>query len=190
MASAFLVTLPASATAKVLKDGYDSILVYADDAADAKAMAKAVTDGDADAQWDGATTTALVAAANLVGWRFRVVIFDSDPVVDVEVVGAGTDDTIDEIAALLVIALNATAPIAGAAYNSTSQVLTIAETTDSLGDKKVAVEVYPPASVGGRIPIPGFVDSVTDEGSAGAALSCTFAADAYPVPSIPIKVRA
>jgi hypothetical protein len=164
----------------------DAITVHANSDADAIAVAQSMYDGDINALWALATVTTMAAAANMVGWRLHVKVTSplGVDVVDITVVGAGADDTIDEIAALMVIALNATV-IDGAAYNAGTQVLTIAETTDGLGDHQAYVEWFPPAAdVQKDVAVPGFVVSQVDGGASGDALTVTFPADAYAVPKV------
>lgn len=86
----FLLTLPDSALAGV-KFGKQA-LIAAETANDAKAMAKAAFDGDASAAWDAAVVTTLAevlanAANAMTGWKFRVAVLDSTPVVDIEATG-------------------------------------------------------------------------------------------------------
>jgi hypothetical protein len=172
-----------------------SVLVSAADATNAKDVAAAAFDVDANAAWAAITPTLVADVASnatgaLLGYRFRVQI--STPagaeLVDVEATGAGTDDTIDEIAALLVTALNATASIAGAAYNSTTQVLTVAETTDGIGDHTLTVTVRPPLGStylgADDSNLTGYNTAQTHEGAAGAALDVTFPADTYVRPTV------
>ena len=139
--------------------------------------------------WANATATALAAGADLQGWRLRVAIIGA--AVDVTVTGAAAA-TVDSIGALAVTALNATAAIAGAAYNSSTNVLTIAETTDALGNKSVLAELYPPTggSFGNpTVAIPSFVSTVVHNGSSGAALKCTLVASTIPTIAAAISVR-
>lgn len=188
-ASAFVVTIDGSVEGRGLRNGVDTAVVWANDATDAKAIAEATFAYDQPAVWANATATAVAAATNMLGWHLHVKVTDNATglaVVDVTVVGAGSDDTIDEIAALAVTALNATAPIAGAAYNSSTQVLKVAETTDGLGDNFLTVEWYP-AGAAQNVAIPGFLVSKVDGGAAGDALTATFPADAYTVPAVIAK---
>lgn len=157
---------------------------------DAKAIAKSKYAGDGNPAWASATVTTLSdvacnAAGALTGWRLNVKILDASPVVDETVTGVGGTVGIDGMGTLMVAALNALSAIAGAAYNSGTQTLTIAETTDSLGDKKVTVEFLPPATEADpEIPIPGMVGTITDEGTTGAALSVVFGADTLVRPTV------
>lgn len=99
--------------------------------------------------------------------------------------GVDAQPTIDSVAAGLVIALNATSEIAGAAYNSSTQVLRVADTTDVLGDHRVFPYFIPVGSdPNGLVGVPGVVTSITQQGVASAALSVTLAADNYVIPSV------
>ncbi len=167
----------------------DRVIVSAATAADAKAYAKAKFGGDSPAAWDDATVTTLAdVAANapgLAGWRLRVAVLGMSPAIDITVEGTGANDTIDEIAALMVTALNATV-INNAAYTAATQVLTIASGAggDDLGDKSTIVEWYPPsAEVEEDVAIPGMVVSKVHAGAAADPLTATFAADTYVKPT-------
>ena len=166
-----------------LPQGADKMIVFAEDAADAKAFAKAQFTGDSNAAWDGATVTEIAAAADLEGFRLRIVIADADPVVDVTVTGASSA-TVDAIGALMETALNATSGISGAAYTAGTNTLVIAagSGTDDLGDLTVTVEFLAPSTVAGAdaAPIPGFVGTITDGGSATDDLSVVLVDAANP----------
>lgn len=166
------------------RNGVKSAIVVAESSADAIDALQARFGGDSDAAWEGATATAIAAGSNWLGWTLRCEIVkpDGTVLVDVSVVGAGSDDSFDEIAALMVIALNATAALANAAYNSSTQVLSVAGAGDGKGDHELNVWFYP---AGERVvSLPGAFGSIVDGGSAGSALTFTFAADAYAVPAI------
>lgn len=97
----------------------------------------------------------------------------------------GSNATVSGIAALMVTALNASALIAGAAYNTSTHVLTVAETTDSLGDHRIfGYWIAPNADSTKLIGVPGFIASQVDGGSAGDALTMTLVADTYTVPTV------
>lgn len=168
------------------RDGVKGAVVVAEDSADAKAMLKAMHAGDVDAGWDNATYTAMAAGADLDGWSLRIVVTSPAGVVvaDETVTGDSSNKTVDAISALMVTALNATDDIDGAAYNSSTNVLKVAETTDALGDHHVFAELYSPGS---NVPIPGFIGTITDEGSSGSALTVAMAADSYTVPKVSAK---
>lgn len=168
-------------------DGVTALAVMAADADGAKAVANAYSTKDRPGAWNNATVTEITATvATLIGYRFRFVL--SHPttkavVVDVSVTGDATNDTVDEIAAAAVTALNATTPLANAAYNSTTNVLSVAGASDNLGDHALAVEVYAP---NGEI-VPGgagLVGAVVDEGSAASAVTVALKADADVTPCV------
>jgi hypothetical protein len=183
MAGAYIVTLPL-ASGKTLRDNTNMVVVHAEDAAQAKEAAAALYGGDA--PWSEATATA-IAAGDYSGWTVRVRLYDPDdtvplvPVVDVSVLGDATTNTIDEVAAALVTALNATTPISNAAYNSTTQVLTVAAIADGLGDHILQVEFTHPDFAGS---IDSLFTTVVDEGIAGADVTVTFRGDTYVTPKL------
>lgn len=184
----YLVTADTGSAAKTNKDAGNAMIVSAGSTTDAKAIAAAKYDGDS--AWSDATATLLSevaanAASALTDWTFEIIIFTATPKKFTLTCAGASQDTLDEVGAALATLINLDADIAGAAYNATTQVLTIAETTDGLGDMAVTVKVYPPtATYPGAEPITGFVSSITDEGAAGDALSCTFAADTFVVPRV------
>lgn len=172
--SFYHVVLPATAKTHLV-NGVDSLIVTAQAADEALLVAQAYLNLPSDAAWAAATATVLADAGDLADWRCRVTVTTSGgtkgDVADVTVTGVTVAD-FDTIAALLVTALNATASIAGAAYSTPT--LTIAETTDSLGDHTATVELLPPTTWSDpTIPFPDFRTGITHEGASGAALSCT-----------------
>jgi hypothetical protein len=181
-ASAFIVTKPPGGSTN--KGAFDTVVVWATDATAAKALAALVYSGDS--SWAGATTTAVIApAVNYSGYQVRVAleqIVSGKPTypVDVTVTGDATNDTIDEIAALLVTALNATTPIAGAAYNGTTQVLTVAQTTDALGDLTLICQLILPGVEERMV----FGGTYVHQGSSGAAIQVTLPADNADIPAL------
>ncbi len=186
MAGPYLVTLDTARLGRTLKNGCNAMLVYANDDTAAKEACAAKFDGDG-AAWTSneATATAIAAGTDFNGWTLKVSIFGATFNKTFSVVGDVTNNTIDEIAALMVIALNADAAIAGAAYNSTSQVLKVAETTDNLGAHDIAVELIPP---NGYSSIASLIGTIVDHGIAGAVLSAVLPADAAVIPSVPIAL--
>lgn len=190
---AYLVQLPGDNPSLAKFNGVDSMVIFAADANDAKAMAKSQIDGDANAPWGNATVTEIAAAANLIGFTFNIVVTSpaGEVVANVSQVCTGAShDTIDEVGALLATALNATDDIANAAYNTSTQVLTVATGSggDDLGDHTVTVKVFKTDAPDPE-PIPGFVDTITHEGAADAALSVEFPADAFVVPKVTALLR-
>lgn len=178
-ASAFILTLPGGAY--TLPAGANSMVVWAEDATDAKAIAAARFGGEGN-PWSEATATAVVAPADLTGYRFRVLITDNVTkavVADVTHTGVASD-TVDLVGDALVVLLNATTPIAGAAYSSATNVLTIAETTDGLGDNLVNVYAYGPVATYQDESVSAFWSTIVDEGVSGAALSAVLVAHSPP----------
>jgi hypothetical protein len=170
MAGLYFVTLDNTKGGRTKQNGVDAVCVYAEDATDAKALAKAQQAfGASDAAWDAATATLAAAGADLEGWRLRVVITDSTPVIDEEVTGAASAD-VDAIAALMVTALNGNAIISGAAYSTPNLTIAAGTGVDDLGDKNVECYWYPPADDSDwpddSVTIPSFIGTITDGGSA------------------------
>lgn len=170
----FLVQFP-DALNKV--NGVNAMVVEADSAAIAKRLCAAQVGSDAD--WVAATATDLTAAfaADFTGFTYRIRIGAAPDavgadIVDVSYVGVASD-TVDLIGAALVTALNATAQIAGAAYNTSTNVLTIAETTDALGDHSVNVETIPNGAGGS---LSDLFSTVVHQGASGDALKVTLVA--------------
>lgn len=164
------------ATLPTVQDGAEAYVVNADSATSAKEIAKASGQYPSDAAVDAATVTLLADPADLAGFRLRVHVYNPTTlatVEDVTVTGV-TVATIDTIGALMKAALNATDSIAGADYNAGTNALTIAETTDALGDMACEVEFLPPATVNDpTIPIAAAVGTITSEGAEGDALAVT-----------------
>jgi len=159
----FLLTLPAE-----IGTAYDkkAVVVEADDAATAKAMAESLHDGP----WLGSSATTIAAQSDdLAGWTCRVRIgpdpTDSDAfedIVDVSVVAVATDD-IDDVGGDLVTALNATAEVANASYSTPTLTIAAGSGGDDLGDHSVRVEMTPP---GGSKPVAEMIGTITDGGDA------------------------
>lgn len=186
----FLVTLPEK-SGYTLQKGVNAILVVAEDAADAKAMAKTQFSGDSNAAWESATATAIVVATDMEGWRLRVqVLAPAGGTVEADVTYTGIgSDVLDDMGTAVAILLNATANIANAGYTGVTQVLIAATGAgDGLGDHKLIVELYPPLPAD-TSEIPGFVASITDEGASNADISATLAADAHLVPGVPVLLK-
>ena len=154
-----------------LVEGRDVLIVSAESSAEAILAAKAKLHLPSDTAWAAATPVLLAHDVDLLGWRARVSIYDTagDLVERVTVTAVTTDD-FDDIGNDLVTALNATTSIAGAAYSTPA--LTIAETTDALGDHTVVFEFLPPITQDDpSIDFPAFYDTLVHEGSSGDALS-------------------
>lgn len=188
----FLVTYPAGKTFREA----DAMLVSASNSADALVAASSRFGGDSD--WASGTATqlsdvALNGANALVGWTFRVIVSTlatGAVVADVTVTGDATTDTLDEVGAALVVALNATTPISAATYTGATQTLVVAAIADGLGDKHVRLEILPPVVTApyGQVNKPlhhsGLVTSITHLGIAAADLTVVFVADTIVVPRV------
>lgn len=179
----YLVTLDRTKGGRVLKNGANAVVVFAASGAIAKEMAGAAFDGDG-SSWTEATATEIAVAADWAGWTFRATVADVPGAV-FEVVADATTNTVDEIGAALVLLANAHEDIAGAEYNSTTNVLTVAAIADALGDKQLVVEIIPP---GGFSSITGLVGAIVDGGIAGAVLTVALPADAAVIPSVPVAL--
>ena len=168
--SIYHIALPVDSKIQ-LKEGHDQLVVIADSAADAKQVAKAYMGIPSDQAWAGATVTAIAEGTDLAGWRARVTVKDTGgAVVEQVTVTAVTVGYFDSIGALLATALNLTTSIAGAAYATPN--LTVAETTDSLGDHTVEVAFLPPITWDDpEIVLAGLFSTITHEGAGGAALA-------------------
>jgi len=188
----FLVQLPAE-PGFTLQGGANSVVVSAEDAADARAMAGFATELDV-ANWAAATVTTLAAAGDMEGWQLRITISTPDGLTvsfDGTYVGTAAqdlDDMGDGIQALLNVPFTSS-------YTGATQTLILATGTgtDDLGDNVVQVGFFPPGvptTMTGEISgVPGFVATVTDEGVAAADLTAVFAADAHVVPSVPVLLK-
>ena len=187
---AYLVTLDRTKSGHTLVQGADAMVIFAASATAAKQAAAAKFEGDGLAWLNDSTATEIVAGTDWQGWTFRVAILGGfgtggDEPRTVAVVGDATDNTVDEIAAALVTALNAT-QINAASYDAATNTLTIAGAADALGDQQVAVRITPP---GGKSPIDALVGTITDGGASGDALSVVLPADAAVVPRVLAAVK-
>ena len=178
----------------------DFFVVSAASSTDAKAMCKSRYSGVADEAWDSATVTTIADVTGatdnaLTGFRFEIDIHDTAGALaeSVAYTATNTNDTIDLVAAQLVTALNATASIANAAYNSGTQALTVATGSggDDLGDHTVTLRVMPPVLTDASgvqenrdTNIAGFMASQVHEGVSTDPLTITFAADSFVLPKI------
>lgn len=186
MAGAYLVTLPLKGGMN-LKGGNDSVIVWAEDATQAKSLASAAMSNDVPAAaWTNATATALVVGTELEGWTFTVNLVDPvTPFTELSASYTATNgQVIDDVGTALATALNATV-IDGAAYNTGTNVLTIVETTDSMGDWVIEAYATPPSTAtstsligfgdtGARVT--GFFGAITAAGAAGIARTSTLVA--------------
>lgn len=184
-ASAFLVTL-ARKGGMTLKNGNDSVIVWANDATTAKYLASMAMSNDVPvAAWANATATALVTGTEMEGWTYTITLTDPlTPFTVVEVSHTATNgQSVDDIAAALVTALNATSSIANASFSTPNLTIATGSGGDDIGDWTVNITVTPPGTAystsliayGDTGPVDavsaGFASSLVHEGSATAALS-------------------
>ena len=90
---AYLVQISQEVPGQFRIGPYDSVIVFAADATDAKAIAKSQFDGDSNPQWDNATATELVAGSDFTSHVLHVVVLDSSPVVDISAPATGLSVT-------------------------------------------------------------------------------------------------
>ena len=177
---AYIVSLPSGVS---FGNKNTDVVVFAEDATYALDMAKAAHRYGSDEAWDLATTTEIVVGADFEGWTMRCQIKAAAAQtagIDMEVVGIASA-TVDSIAALMVTALNGSADIAAAAYDSGTNILTAAALGDGLGDGQLTVEFRPPGDLRGSVA--SFIGTITDSGIAAAALTVQLATDAIAVPA-------
>lgn len=180
---AYLVQRDRTKSGGTLVNKCDAAVVFAADAAGAKALAASIYQADG-AAWADATVTAVAAAADLTGYRFRLRLLGT--AVDVSYTGVASD-TWDLVAAALVTALNATAEIANAAYNATTNVLTVAGVADALGDMSLVAELFLP---GCEEPVSGVLGAVVSAGAEADAVTLAMPADGAVIPTLISRVRA
>ena len=187
---AYLLTLDRNKCGHQLRGGGDAMVVFAADATAAKQIAAAKYPSDGLAWANDSTATQIVAASDFNGWTLRVFIQSGlgagTDSAEFTVVGDADDNTIDEIAALMVTALNAHADIANASYNATSNTLTIAGAADGLGDQTVEVSLTPP---GGESAVASLIGTITDGGASGDAITVVLPADAAVIPVVTAVVK-
>lgn len=183
---AYLVTLDRTKSGHTIVQGADAMVIFAASATAAKQAAAAKFEGDGLAWLNDSTATEIVAGTDWQGWTFRVSILGgfctggNEPRT-VAVVGDATDNTVDEIAAALVTALNGLDRIANAAYTAATNTLTVAAAADALGNQKLEVSIIPP---GGSASIASLVGAITDGGVAAANLTVVLPADNAVIPNV------
>lgn len=143
---AYKVVLPEGAY--TVLDGNNSMIVFAGNADDAKAAANAHSDADG-APWLSATATEITEPANFDGLRVTITItadednnFEEDVVVTYDVPEGAATDTVDEIGAAIVVAMNATDELSGVTYTGGSDTITIVEGNNcGLSDITATVQI-------------------------------------------------
>ena len=166
----------------------NALIVQAADVAGARLVCADKYPGDA--AWSDATVTALAdttldADGACFGYTMKAIIRGgaaqtADPIVITATSIVATDD-LDALAAVMVIALNAHAEIAGAAYAAPN--LTLTDIADDIGDAAVTFEVYDGNGQGVDLGSE-FYTGITDEGIAGAALVVALVADTVVQPKV------
>jgi len=162
----------------------DTMLVAANSTGEAQAIAEAYTGSDPIGSWT-AVTPATLPVPDFTGAVFAVTVKTAGGALTtaVSVTGvASTLNTIDLIGAALATALNAAGPMANAAYNASTNVLTVASIADDIGDHLLAVTVTMPTAV--PYNPSNIVTATVSGGIAGAVLTATFAADSYVPPAV------
>lgn len=177
VASAFKVVLPQGC--HNLEDDCDTVICWAESATQAKDLAAAASGNDAGA-WTDATATALVVGAELEGMVFRIDLTDNLTPFTLKSASytAADGDVIDTVGTALAAAL-VTAGVAGAAYNTGTNVLTIVETTDAMGDWHIVASAKMPSGDSSKT-ISGIFGAITGEGAQGIARLSTLVAS-FPV---------
>lgn len=163
----YLVTLPSGAYA--VQDGNTKMVVTAGNAADAKAIAQAFSDSDG-APWESATVTQIVETAEFAGLEIVTTIvadanngFTDDVTVSYVVPEGASADTVDEIGALLIAALNAHADLSGVTYTSGTDTVTFPLGLNC-GLSAITCKVYK-TMVGGRFEVTSLAPTVSAVGS-------------------------
>lgn len=181
---AFILTADADAPARYLIGGADTMIVVATDATEARLVAKAMDGRDNDAMWANADVTQIAAATDWATptlWNFKITLSGG---ITVTVQSSLTNNTVDEIAALLVTALNATA-INAAAYNSSTNVLKVAAIADGIGDQTFTAVAWPELSTfTAGVNVGSFFGAHVEGGIAAADLTVQLIADAGEVPNV------
>jgi hypothetical protein len=187
---AYMVVLSTTAGA-TLHGGCDTQIVFAADAAAAKEIAAAKYESDGEV-WSAATVTQIEADADFEGWTFTVDICGGlgilgDEGASFTYTGTATNNTIDEIAAQLVLLINAHDEIAGSSYDAATNILTVADTTDALGDQTITVSAVPP---GYASSVPSVFGTITYGGAAADALTVELPGDSDVIPTSVLSAKA
>jgi|SRR5262245_15602104 len=115
----WLVELPATSPRV---NNIKACVVFADNSADAKLLAKGANpEGADDTYWANATATAITAEANWTGWTLEIVIGDGNDKRTFSVTGF---TTLDLMASAMLTQMTA-AGLAGVTYDATTQILNL-----------------------------------------------------------------
>lgn len=170
---AYEVKISGDTPGLTLKNGHDTMAVFAADGPDALALAGGHFDGDSEGAWAGATATEIAAAADLspvanaVGgtteFSLQVTIKGPDLSQTFRYVAIAADSYADVFAAMVLL-LNADPSIAGAGF--AADLLTVSNVADDLGDHTLtATFTY------GGVDIPTYLGAIVHEGIAAAVLT-------------------
>ena len=156
-------------TAKTSINHIDTMVIAAENAADAALMAQAYQNADSNVGWAAATATTATVVADIEDWTLRVLVTDPDPagvVVEYDVtVTAGAADVLADLGddmATALVAEGLTASYAG------SGILTVAVAGDGIGDRDLKVYLCPPNS---EVALTTFVGTIVNRGAAAAVLT-------------------
>lgn len=117
MAAFYKVTLPADALAAPRVNGHDSAIVYAADEEEARYLVAVASDLDVNAPWLAADVTELSAPGDdYTGWTYSIAFENAAANVSYT---AAAEDTLDEIGAGLVAALNSAQDLEGYLFEIT-----------------------------------------------------------------------
>jgi hypothetical protein len=173
--SYFIVNL-AKNTGQNIRENVRTVLVDAPSAQIARDMAESLYEGDAD--WDDSAATLLEAATDPYAgsrWRIRVsgAPVPSPDIVDVSYTAQAGDDLGAVLDGLVAVLNGPGTPINTASRSGGT--LTVAEGSQSYGDRTVTIEITPSGS---SLPLPNRVglpvDTITHQGSAGSGLGISF----------------
>ncbi len=171
---AYIVSTP-TVTGATTRGKVNRVIVFAEDSADAIAMAKAFTDVGGNAIWAAATVTEIAVASDMTGWRLSISVSDTAnaEVADIVSVSSGI--------AVTSVTINA----GGTGYN-VNDVITVsngtstractAKVTSESGNVVDGIELTDP---GEYTVAPATTGEATTGGGSGLTLDTTNAADSY-----------
>ena len=168
-----------------LINGVNKMLVSAEDAVDARALALGYSDIYPRGYWADATlSSAIVLKPDYEGVKMRIRVYSPAGALVADAtsaVGVSTDD-VDDLVAKMVTALNATSAIGGAAYSTPNLTVASGGGGDDLGDHRIVATIIPATGEGGDNTtgdetlrsVSSIFDATTDEGAAADALAIAF----------------
>lgn len=171
---AYRVEIPESARHMSI-GGTNGVIVFAADATDAKAVAKAMHPNDPAAMWTAATATEIVEDTDYADFDLHIVIQDSTPVIDLEVVPSGSSAVSTVVTAGGTgYSVNDILTVAGGTFTraATWRVLTLSTTAVA------TVELVDPG-VYSVVPTGALATTVAPAGGTGCTLTVTFGAATF-----------